>query len=201
MPRLFSLILVILLHMAALAQAAPVGTVTRLQGEAQAGALALAEGGTIPAGAILRTGAGARLEVRFVDGTMLTLGERAEVIIDQFLFDGAAQTGTARFAVNEGAFLVSTGAVARLPERPFKVVTPIASIGVRGTKFWGGALDNPLDVLVLDGVIRVESAVGAVDLTQPGQGTAVHGAGAVPQPPSFWSDQQVGRAFRSVSFQ
>ncbi|CAA7615140.1 conserved exported hypothetical protein [Magnetospirillum sp. LM-5] len=200
MPRFLALILVILLFLTDFAQAAPVGTVTRLQGVAEAGALALAEGATIPAGAILRTGPGARLEVRFVDGTMLTLGEKAEVIVDQFLFDGAAGTGTARFAVNQGAFLVATGAVAKLPERPFKVVTPIASIGVRGTKFWGGPLDNPLDVLVLDGMIRVESAAGAVDLTQPGQGTAVKAAGTAPQAPSFWSEQQVGRAFGSVSF-
>lgn len=200
MPRLLILILVVMLQMTALAQAAPVGTVIRLKGEAKAGALALSEGESFPAGAILRTGDGARLEVRFVDGTLLTLGERAEIIVDQFVFDSGAQSGNARFAVNQGAFLVNTGAVAKLPDRPFKVVTPVASIGVRGTKFWGGSLDHPLDVLVLDGMIRVESAAGAVELTQPGQGTAVTEAGQPPQPPSFWADRQVTRAIRTISF-
>jgi hypothetical protein len=180
--------------------AAPIGTVTRLKGEAAAGALALSPGTTIPAGAILRTAAGARVEIRFIDGTELVLGELAELVVDQFEFDGKAQTGKAVLDVRAGAFLVGSGAIGKLPDRPLRVVTPVATIGIRGTKFWGGSLRNPLDVLVLDGAIRVESAAGAVILDQPGQGTSVPRAGMAPVPPSFWGPEQVDQAFKSVSF-
>ena len=190
-----------LLSICGTALAQDAGTVTRLKGEASAEARRLTDGAAVMVGDRVRTGDGARLELRLLDGTVLTLGEHADVVLEAFLFDGAAAKGNAVIDVRNGAFLVSSGAIGKLPDRPLKVVTPVASIAIKGTKFWGGALENPLDVLVLEGAVVVRSTGGTVELDQPLKGTSVQAAGQAPDAPKFWAQERVGRAFATVSFE
>lgn len=194
---------------AILATLAPVGgalageaaTITRLQGQAQTGREPLTPGGRISDGATIVTGPDSRAEVRFDDGTLVVLGENASLKVETFRYAPETAQGEARLRVDKGAFLVTTGAVAKLPGRPLSVATPVASIGVRGTKFWGGSLDNPLDVLLLDGAITVKTPGGSADLNNPMEGTDVKTPGAAPSPVGTWKTQRVERALGSVSFQ
>ncbi|OAN54092.1 hypothetical protein A6A04_12680 [Paramagnetospirillum marisnigri] len=189
-------------HHAARAEAAAL--ITRLQGMVQAvearGSRSLAVGDPVNSGDRLRTGPGARLELRFADGMDLTLGEGAELVVESFAWAPAANRGKAELAVLTGAFLVESGRVGKLPDHPLLVKTPMASVGVRGTKFWGGSLGDPLNVLLLDGRIVVTSPKGAVDLNEPGAGTSIPVAGEAPTPPSFWGEDRIKRAFATVSF-
>ncbi|WP_173979258.1 FecR domain-containing protein [Magnetospirillum sp. UT-4] len=180
--------------------AEPVGTVVRLQGAASAGEAALAAGSPVEGGVRLRTGDGARMEIRFVDGTLLTLGAGTELVVESFAYNAAERHGDASLRI-DGPFLLASGGIAALPDKPLRVATPVAVIGIRGTRFWGGPLDNPLDVLLLDGAIRVTTPGGSVDLLQPMEGTDVRSAGAPPSPPGRWGAERVGAAFRSVAFE
>ena len=197
-------LLIGLLGFAAVAAAEPVATVIRVQGSVQArdqsGSRVLAAGDPVQLGDRLSTGSRARLEVHFQDGMELTLSDGAEMAVSAFAWNAAAATGRAELSLVQGAFLLQTGAVGKLPDHPLTVKTPLASVGVRGTRFWGGPLDAPLSVLLIEGRVVVSNATGAVELTEPGQGTSVLDPGGQPAAPSYWGDERVKRAFATVSF-
>lgn len=195
-----ALLLALLPALPAVAQERAVGTVTRLQGSASTAQGAVTPGSPLTSGMVLTTGTGARAELSFSDGTLVVIGEHSRFAVESFAYDGPAQSGQARFRIDQGVFLVTTGAVAKLPGRPLSVTTPVASIGVRGTKFWGGSLDHPLDVLLLEGAITVRSPGGSANLDNPLEGTDVPKAGAAPSPVGLWKPERVNKALRSISF-
>ena len=209
--RVTVLLLLVLLAAAIPAKAAETAAPTaiaaivgRVKGDATAmgsgSPHALAPGDGVQAGWRVRTGDGGRLELAFTDGTAITLGQNADLTIDDFTYLPAAGRGNARFAIAQGAFLVVTGSVGKLPDRPFHVVTPLASIGIRGTTFWGGRLYDPLNVLVLDGAITVENPAGRVEMTTARLGTAIHAVGSAPTPPKAWPEDDIADAMAMVSF-
>src|SRR3990170_5055962 len=69
------------------AAAAAVGTVTKVQNQAQIGGTAAAVGTPVNMNDRLLTGAKARMEVTFRDGTVLTLGENAKVVVDRYVYN------------------------------------------------------------------------------------------------------------------
>ncbi|MFZ0400787.1 MAG: iron dicitrate transport regulator FecR, partial [Pseudolabrys sp.] len=80
--------------------------------------------------------------------------------------------------------------------------TPVAAVGIRGTEFWSGPIDDQaLGVFLIEGTVRVSNAAGAQILTRPGQGTHVARAGAAPGPVTFWPQDKVNRALATVTFQ
>ncbi|KIL99290.1 hypothetical protein CCC_03508 [Paramagnetospirillum magnetotacticum MS-1] len=180
------------------------GKVVRLQGRAEASdgraSRSLAVGDPVRVAESLRTGPGSRLLVHFDDGMELTLSDGAEIVVAAFQWDRAKETGKAELALAQGAFLLRSGAVGKLADHPLTVKTPLASVGVRGTQFWGGPLDAPLSVLLIEGAIVVSSPSGSVELGTPGEGTSVSDAGSAPMPPSYWGAERIGRAFSTVSF-
>ena len=138
------------------------------------------------------TGAAARLEVTFKDNTRLTLGENAKLTLDKYVFNPAAGRGTIRFRM-VGAFRFLSGQVSKLARSDVSVTTPVATIGIRGTEFWGGPIDDQsLGVFLIEGAVRVSNAAGAQMLNRPGQGTNI--AGRYGGPITFWPQDKVNRA-------
>lgn len=204
-PRAIAVLIAALLSIPAAGAAdAPAALVLRVQGEASAvesgGIRRLSAGDPVMAGETLRTGAASRLEVRFADGMALTLSDGSEMAVTAFAWRPGTAEGRAELALAAGSFLLETGAVGKLPDHPLTVRTPLASVGVRGTRFWGGPLDAPLAVLLLEGRIVVGNAVGTVELGNPGEGTSVAAPGTAPRPPSFWGDERIKRALELVTF-
>src|SRR2546423_12229620 len=74
-----------------------IGAVSRIQGEANATgggkSRALGLNGSVFLNEIVSTGEGARLEVTFVDDTKLTIGAKAKLTLDTYVFDPAADSG------------------------------------------------------------------------------------------------------------
>lgn len=180
----------------------PVGKVTRIQGAGMAMQNALPRplkpGDTILAGDVLSTGKGARLEVTMVDGSVLTLGEKAVLVVSEYVM-GA--TPNAALRLLQGAFSATTGKITQLADASFQVNTEVATIGVRGTTFWGGMLDGRFQVAMLAGKgVYVETRAGRVELTEAGQGTAIADANAMPTSPNVWGKAKTDRAVATVSF-
>jgi len=175
------------------AEAVVAGYVTRLRGEvlllADAKTQPLALGSTLPLGGRLSTGADARLEARMQDGSLLTLGERTEFVLEQVAGSTAAVRDS-RFSLLKGAFRAITGTLAD-GQKPasWQVRTPVAIIGVRGTDVWGGldllgAGAATLDVVMFEGKgVYVQNSLGTTDLRAGGEGTTVRGSALVPVPP------------------
>jgi len=119
-----------------------IGAVSRIQGEA----IGTNGSATRPLGLnssvflndVVSTNDAARLEVTFADNTRLTLGEKAKLTLDTYVFDSAAGSGTIKFGL-VGAFRFVSGQVSKLASADVRVTTPVAIVGIRGTEFWGGA--------------------------------------------------------------
>ncbi|MGA8824544.1 MAG: FecR family protein [Pseudolabrys sp.] len=182
-----------------------IGTVSRIQGEAsgaRGGATrALGLNASVFLNETVSTGAAARLELTFKDNTRLTLGENAKLMLYRYVFNPTAGRGTIRFRV-VGALRFLSGQVSKLARSDVSVTTPVAAVGIRGTEFWSGPIDDQaLGVFLIEGTVRVSNAAGAQILNRPGQGTNVARAGAAPGPVTFWPQEKVNRALATVTFQ
>ena len=82
--------------------AEPIGAVSRMQGASSAvvdGANAPRDlGASVFLNQEVSTGEAARLELTFADGTLLTLGEKAKMILDTFVYNPAEGTGKMKLA-------------------------------------------------------------------------------------------------------
>jgi hypothetical protein len=182
-----------------------IGSVTRLQGEATwlSGRTPqpLGVGAPVFTNQKVATGAEARLELTFDDGTQLTLGENAAMTLDTFVYDPAQGTGELALAV-KGAFRFVSGQISKQPNKQVAVTTPIATVGIRGTEFWGGPIDDQaLGVFLIDGEVSVTNAAGEQVLDTPGQGTNISNPGDAPGPVTIWPQAKVDRAIATVTFQ
>jgi len=172
LPPLLSILLILVLPSIAVAAEA-VGTVTRVQNQAQIGSAIAGVGSNVHMNDRLRTGAKARLEVTFNDKSVLTLGENANVVVDRFVYNPAKSTGEVALRASSGAMRFVGGSIERLQTKKITVSTPVAALAVRGTDFWAGPIDGQYGVLLLKGNVRVSNQAGAVTLSRPGWGTDI----------------------------
>jgi len=181
-----------------------IGTISRIQGEASGtrnGATrALGLNAAVFRNETVATAETARLEVTFTDNTRLTLGERAKLTLDTYVFDSAAGQGAIKFGLI-GTFRFVSGQVSKLASADVSVTTPVAIVGIRGTEFWGGPIDDQvLGVFLIEGAVSVSNAAGQQILSLPGQGTNIAAPGAAPGPVTFWAPDKISRAIATVTF-
>ena len=182
-----------------------IGAVSRIQGEASGTRGGVARPLGLNASVFLNetvaTGAAGRLEVAFKDNTRLTLGENAKLTLNRYIFNPAAGRGSLKFRVL-GAFRFLSGQVSKLESSDVSVTTSVATVGIRGTEFWGGPIDDQaLGVFLIEGAVRVSNAAGARVLNRPGQGTNIATRGVAPGPVTLWPSDKVNRALATVTFQ
>ena len=188
----------------AAAEAQQVGAVDKVEHTAEVvsanAATAAATGTPVHLNDVLRTGPKGRLQVTFSDGSVLTLGEKASVTIDRYLYDSEAKVGKTVLLAAKGAFRYASGRIKQFKPGAVQVATPVAVIGVRGTEFWGGPIGEAYGVLLLEGEITVTNRAGSVTLAVRGQGTDIGSADEAPGPPKAWGDAKIARAVESVAF-
>jgi hypothetical protein len=88
-------------------------------------------------GDVLRTGADGRLGVVLRDDTRLSLGPETEIRIDRFVFAPAKGQLALVLKMARGIAAYVSGKIAKLSPDAVRVETPVAIIGVRGTRFVG----------------------------------------------------------------
>jgi hypothetical protein len=124
----------------------PAGSVKTIKGAAsivrQEKIIPAESGEKIFEGDILRTEADGSLGVIFKDDTLLSLGPNSELVIDGFLF--APAKGKLSFVVRmlKGTAAYLSGISAKLSPESVRFETPVASVGIRGTKFVVKVDDN-----------------------------------------------------------
>ena len=153
--------------------ASAVGKVTQVQNQAQVGGRTAAVGTPVYMNDQLRTGANARLKITFSDGSDLTLGENARVVIDQFVYNPNKSKGAVVLSAAQGAVRFAGGKIENMQEKKVLVNTPSAALAVRGTHFWAGPIDGQYGVLLEQGRLNVSNQGGAVTLSRSGQGTDI----------------------------
>src|SRR3546814_15543233 len=103
------------------------------------------------------------------------LGGDARMVIDQMVFDPATQTGVQAFSLVQGAFVIASGAIGKFDPESVSVRTPVATIGIRGTKY-GVSLDaisGETTGTILEGAVHITTDAGAIELRQAGQSTSI----------------------------
>ncbi len=146
------------------------------------------------------TQAQARAKFRFYDGTILTMGENSSLNLREFV--ASNDKNHAVFEFTQGAFRIITGAITQTSSPSFTVNTPMGSIGVRGTDFWGGNLtdDGSIDVLLIESnhTIEVSNQYGKVVLRQAGEGTTLK-PNVAPLTPRIWPQSKVQKALDTIN--
>ena len=179
------------------------GTVVRLQAPVLAVQDALPRvlsvGDPVFVGDVISTGKGARIQVRMIDDSVFNLGERTSFTIIDYVYRDEA--GNAALRLLEGSFRAVTGKLAQASGGSFTVETEVATIGIRGTDFWGGALDGVFNIALLGGAgIVIENRAGRVEITEVGVGTTITSADVAPTTPKRWPQAKLRRAAETVKF-
>jgi len=72
--------------------------------------------------------------VQFLDGAKVTIKPDSEIVIEDYVYNGNADD-KATLSLVSGGLRVITGAMAKNNPENYKVKTPVALMGVRGTEF------------------------------------------------------------------
>ena len=111
-------------------------------------------------------------QIRFLDDTDLWLGASSQLTLDSFIYDPEQGTGEMVAELGVGLFRFITG---NLPGESYAVLTPVATIGIRGTDFSVAVAENGATaVTVYSGRVTVSPrGGGATQSVNPGETAAV----------------------------
>lgn len=151
----------------------------------------LVRGTTLESGDTVRTVEG-RAQIRFSDGAYVSLQPNTEFAIKDYRFDGKTD-GTERgvFELAKGTVRTVTGLIGRVTRNAYELLTPTATIGIRGT---GGIISVSLDGTtriigttgiwtLLNASGSIEIPAGRVGIATPDQTKPPEQTGEAPQAP------------------
>lgn len=147
LPRLFRLGLIALalfsVSFPGMVQATePAGKVDAVVGQvtvagADGAIRSLAKDAPVFAGDIISTGPNSRVRIVFSDEGVIFLRPSTRFVIDSYKHSGDKQRDESKFSLVKGGFRSVTGAIGQANKDKVKIVTPVATIGIRGTDHEG----------------------------------------------------------------
>ncbi len=76
------------------------------------------------------TGERGQAQMLFLDESALTIGPNSDMVLDEFVYDPDAQTGSLVINATKGVFRLVGGKISK--KNPVLLKTPTATIGIRG---------------------------------------------------------------------
>lgn len=148
------------------------GIVTAVRGGVE---VELGAGDPIFEGDVLVSGADAAVGIVFADESTMSMGGNARIAIDEMVYNPDTQSGSQLFDVVQGAFVFASGQIGKSNPEDVAVRTPVATIGIRGTKYAMNVdqLLQEATVTLFEGAVVVENGGGQVLLNSIGQSTQV----------------------------
>ena len=123
----------------------------------------------------VRTGLDSAARLVMVDSTNLSLGPNATIKLDRTVFNDEHTYRDIAIRLTAGAFRFVTG---HSPKTAYKIMTSVATIGVRGTTLDILSERGKTTVVLQDGASRVCTISGqCIDLTQPGDTAIITSVG------------------------
>jgi hypothetical protein len=98
------------------------------------GSRALSQGDGVAVEDQVTTGDKSFAVLQFVDGAKVTVRPNSTLVIEEYVYSGD-DSDSARLSLVAGGLRVITGAMAKTHPENYKVKTPVALMGVRGTEF------------------------------------------------------------------
>ena len=145
----------------------------------------LTTGSKIYFGDTIVTKAQSNAQILLLDETAITLGEKSELTIDEFIYDPQSKVGKIVSNIKIGTVRIITGEVSKNDPDNLKVNVPTGSIGARGTEFvvvttadqkstillLGPGKNNSLGMV--PGVLNVSDGNDTVNIATPGSQSVV----------------------------
>ncbi|MHB2170076.1 FecR family protein [Alsobacter sp. R-9] len=173
----------------------------------------------------MRTGNAGRLQTKLSDDTRLTLGPASALTIDVYVFDPNKSENKMLVRALRGGFLFVGGKTENGAGSRVEIKTPLATLGVRGTRFLVAPIKPPtatpdprtvrpggpgqapdlrgvptfrtgMGVYVFEGIVDVNAPLGRATL-RAGQGLILR-QGEAPGPITQWTPDMIARALDSI---
>jgi hypothetical protein len=118
---------------------APVGSIKTLKGKGSiirnSNSVDVQIGSKVFANDSLKTGGDGSMAMVFKDDTLLSIGPNSEVVINEFIFSPGEGKLSIITRLLKGTSVYLSGIIAKLSPESVRFETPVANIGIRGTKF------------------------------------------------------------------
>jgi hypothetical protein len=84
------------------------------------------------------------VQIRFADKSFISLKPKTEFVIDTYNYDqNDASSQQSKYKLNYGEIRTVSGLIGKTNQKDYSIETPVATIGVRGTKFRVVVLEIP----------------------------------------------------------
>lgn len=93
-------------------------------------------GGRLMSGDTLRTGPGGTLGIVLRDNTLFSMGPESELVLDEFVFQPRENKFALVANMVKGTFSFLSGMIGKLSPESAKILTPVGTVGIRGTRFY-----------------------------------------------------------------
>ena len=119
-------------------------------------------------------------QILLLDETALTVGEKSELTIDDFVYDPQSKVGKIVSNIKVGTVRIVTGEISNQNPENLEVNIPTGSVGARGTEFVVVTESDEKSTIVLlgpgkknslgmvPGILNVSDGTNMVNITTPG---------------------------------
>ncbi|MDH5219007.1 MAG: FecR domain-containing protein, partial [Gammaproteobacteria bacterium] len=124
----------------------------------------------LDSGDTLKTSEKGQIQVRMADGGLVAVRPNSEFKIDEFVYTNDIENDKNFYSLIKGGFRSVTGAIGQANKAAYKVDTPVATIGIRGTDFTARLCDTACDadsglyIGVMSGGVTLTNDAGTVDI-------------------------------------
>jgi len=120
----------------------------------------LTKGLEVNPGDTVQTNSNGRAQLRFSDGGYISLQPDTQFRVDEYKYEGKTDGNEkGHFSLIKGGLRAITGAIGHVNKSNYRVNTPVATIGIRGTEFLAQYTDKLL-VKVGNGAVYISNSTG-----------------------------------------
>lgn len=147
------------------------------------------------------TGDDTRAEITLIDDSLLSIGDNSELTIDEMVYE-PGKKGRGVLTLARGVFRMVSGKINKHDGGTLTMNTPVATIGVRGTDFWGLQEKDKLTMALIDhGIVEITGADGrTVILDTPLQAVVIERGQPTPAAPFNLTPEQLAEAAKTVTY-
>lgn len=121
----------------------------------------------VQANELVTTGARDRAHLVFLDGTSVTIGPNARLVIDRFVYDPDTKKGDLAITATKGVFRLVGGKISKT--NPITVTTPSGTIGIRGgITIFKVTLSETMAAFIFGTKLTLTAAGQTQTITRPG---------------------------------
>ncbi|MBV8166805.1 MAG: FecR domain-containing protein [Alphaproteobacteria bacterium] len=136
------------------------------------------------------TGANGQAQFLFLDGSTLSVGPNANVVIDKFVYDPQGRLGELRVSATQGILRFVGGAISK--SNAIEITSPVATVGIRGgVAVVNITADTSLKASLLYGSSLTVTAEGVTETIRRPDFTVTVAAGQPPGPPTRLPPEQL----------